>query len=330
MTVALTSSTAATDLAGEFDTNADTWRTLRRIRTLRQRYVTAAILHDRLKDLPHQLEQPTLRPWGAIAWRDVHPDQLVGIDRETFCATLLGAINTESPIRGYTQSSRQYLETLYPAMACFVGGRVDASGTLVEVGLWEREEKRHTPALVKLYTLLSGHQPAIVPHAVRPYSPTFDPRADLYRHGLHRVATEYGAACLYLWMMAYSTGALQSVLAELLIDEINHMTKFWGFGRWAYPDSSGLKMGRTLGSTMLRKMRDRTAQGSLLHTLRRMMTELAWDRWSVAHRLTFLYTLEQMLKPLLAWNRHLTPIYLNSLLGPMPLWGKGTQDLVQK
>ena len=310
MTVALTAHPAVTDLAGEFDTHPDIWRTLARIRNLRQRYVTTQILRDRLEELPHQLEQPTLRPWGAIAWSDVHPAQLVGIDRETFCAT-------------------QYLAQLYPAMARFVGGRVDESGDLIEVGLWEREEKRHTPALAKLYTILSGQKPEIVPHAARLYTPTADPREDLYRHGLHRVATEYGATCLYLWMMAYSTGALQTVLAELLIDEINHMTKFWGFGLWAYPDSSGLKIGQTLGKAMVRQRRDRATQGSLLHTLRRMMDELAWHRWSATHRLTFLYALEQVLKPLLTWNRHLTPTYLNSLLGSAPQLGKATQDLVQ-
>jgi hypothetical protein len=169
MTYAIAPGGPITDLAGEFDTRLNGQQILKRIQVLRQRYVTVTILRDRLEALPHQLEYPTLRPWGAIAWADVHPEQLVGIDRDTFCATLLGTINTEAPIRGYTQSSRQYLEALYPAMARFVGGRVDDAGQLVEIGLWEREEKRHTPALAKLYTVLSGQKPNIVPHLARPY-----------------------------------------------------------------------------------------------------------------------------------------------------------------
>jgi len=326
MTYAVSTPAKPTDLAGEFDTDLSWFQVLSRIRRLRQRYVTAAVLRDRLEDLPRQLEQPTLRPWGAIAWGDVHPDQLIGIDQEIFCATLLGTINTEAPIRGYTQSSRQYLASLYPAMARFVGGRVNESGKLVEIGLWEREEKRHTPALAKLHTVLSGEKPAIMPHAARPYQPAADPRENLYRHGLHRVATEYGATCLYLWMMAHSTGALQAVLAELLIDEINHMTKFWGFGMWAYPDSSLGKIGQTLSRAMVRKWRDRTTQGSLLHTLRRLMTELAWEQWSPAQRLSLLYTFDQVIKPLCAWNRTLTPDYLNDLLGQPPQMGNATKD----
>lgn len=306
------------DLAGDFSAFPSVWLILKRIRILRQNYVTEAILRDRLEELPTQLAHPTLRPWGVIPWQDVHADQLAGMDLEIFGAILLGTINTEAPIRGYTQSSRQYLEPLYPAMARFVGGRIDDAGKLVEIGLWEREEKRHTPALTKLYTQLTGRKPHISPHVARPYRPSADPRENLYRHGLHRVATEYGAACLYLWMMAHTTGALQTVLAELLIDEINHMTKFLGFGLWAYPDSSLWKLGHTLSRALVLKVRDRTTQGSLCHTLNRMMDELAWERWSQTHRFTFLYTLDQVIKALWRWNRRLNRNYLESLLGQQP------------
>ena len=305
-----------TDLAGEFDTHPHLLQLLQRIRKLAHHYVNEATLCDRLEDLSTQFECPTLRPWGAIDWRSVHSNQLIGMDRDAFCALLLGTINTEAPIRGYTQSSRQYLETLYPTMARFVGGQVDNAGNLVEIGLWEREEKRHTPALAKLYSLLSGHKPEIVPHAARPYQPATNAREALYRHGLHRVATEYGAACLYLWMMAHTTGALQAVLAELLVDEVNHMTKFWGFGMWAYPESSLIKIGQTLSKAMLRKFRYRDTQGSLLHTLHRMQNELAWNQWSPLNRLTFLYTFDQVIKILWRWHHIcLTPNYLDSLFG---------------
>ncbi|MEM6521437.1 MAG: ferritin-like domain-containing protein [Cyanobacteria bacterium P01_C01_bin.70] len=327
MTATWASYDLTVDLAGQFTANPNIGQRLKRIRTLRSRYVTAAILRDRLEDLPYQLQQPTLRPWGALPWSDVAPDQLVGIDWETFCATLLGTINTEAPIRDYTQSSRQYLEELYPAMGRFVGGQVDEAGKLVELGLWEREENRHTPALAKLYKLLTGQRPEIIPHVARPYQAAPDPRENLYRHGLHRVATEYGATCLYLWMMAHSTGALQAVLAELLIDEINHMTKFWGFGMWAYPDSSLVKIGQTLGQAMLRKVHDRTTQGSLLHTLQRLMNELAWEQWSPTQRLTLLYTFDQVMKSLWSWNRSLTPDYLNDLFGYLPLAGNSRKGL---
>ena len=324
MTTASVSKPIPTDLAGELVAHPNGLQILQRIRQLTKRYVTEAVLRDRLEELPQQLDCPTLRPWGAIAWREVTPDQLVGIDPETFCATLLGTINTEAPIRGYTQSSRQYLAACYPAMARFVGGEVDDSGQLTTIGLWEREEKRHTPALAKMYRCLSGQHPDIVPHSARPYQPAADPHENLYRHGLHRVATEYGAACLYLWMMAHSTGALQAALGELLIDEINHMTKFWGFGMWAYPDSSLLKIGQTLSRALVAKTRDRTTQGSLLHTLRRMMHELAWERWSTTQRLTFLYTLDQVIKPICQWHQSLTPAYLTPLLGQRPLAGNDT------
>ncbi|MBE9111747.1 ferritin-like domain-containing protein, partial [Nodosilinea sp. LEGE 07298] len=276
------------DLAGPWQASFSPRLASQRIAALTLRYVTVEHLCDRLIDLPRQFQTPQPRRWNRVSWGNIHPDQVIGISLDTFCAILLGTINTEAPIRGYTQASRQYLEQFYPQMAEFVGGTVNADGQVITPGLWEREEKRHTPALTVLYHRLSGQQPHPMPHAARPYTPSGDPRADLYRHGLHRIATEYGAACLYLWMMAYTTGPLQAVLGELLIDEVNHMTKFWGFGRWAYPETNLRMIVGTLSQAMVQKWRQPNLQGSLIHTLRRMTAELAWGQWNVSHRLTFL------------------------------------------
>lgn len=306
------------DLAGAWPPNLGFEQARRRVKALTQRYVTVEVLGDRLADLPHQFQNPQPRRWHPVHWAAISPDQVSGIGLDTFCAILLGTINTEAPIRGYTQASRQYLEHFYPQMAQFVGGTVDAVG-VISPGLWEREEKRHTPVLTRLYHRLSGERPHAVPHSARPYTPSQNPRADLYRHGLHRIATEYGATCLYLWMMAYSTGPLQAALGELAIDEINHMTKFWGFGRWAYPNTGLGTMVGTLTQAMVKKWRQPHLQGSLIHTLRRMTAELAWERWSLSHRLTLLYTFDQVMRVLWQWERSLTPTYLTALFGPHPI-----------
>ncbi|MFQ4136585.1 ferritin-like domain-containing protein [Nodosilinea sp. PGN35] len=319
MTVAvgLVSSTSVDeDLAGVWTPALGGAQVRRRIAALTQRYVTVEHLGDRLADLPHQFHHPQPRRWAAVPWAAIAPAQLSGIALDTFCAILMGAINTEAPIRGYTQASRRYLEHFYPQMAQFVGGLVDSDGRVIAPGLWEREEKRHAPVLNLLYHRLAGKRPTPVPHRARPYTPSGNPRTDLYRHGLHRIATEYGAACLYLWMMAHTTGPLQAVLGELLVDEINHMTKFWGFGRWAYPETGLAMVGSTLAQAMVQKLRHPQLQGSLLHTLRRMQDELAWPRWSMGNRLTFLYTLDQVMRVLWRWERSLTPTYLEQLFGP--------------
>ena len=304
------------DLAGPWQADLGAGQVQRRIATLIQRYVTVDHLRDRIADLPHQFHHPQPRPWSRINWAVIGPDQVSGMAVEVYCAIVLGSINTEAPIRGYTQASRQYLEHFYPPMAQFVGGTVDALGQVITPGLWELEEKRHTPALTTIYHRLSGQRPTLNPHRARAYQPSGDPRADLYRHGLHRIATEYGATCLYLWMMAYTTGPLQAVLEELLIDEINHMAKFWGFGRWAYPDTSLGMMAGTLTQAMVQKWRQPNLQGSLIHTLRRMTHELAWGQWSLSHRATFLSTFAQVMQVLWRWDQSLTPPYLEGLLGP--------------
>ena len=231
-----------------------------------------------------------------------------------FLAILVGAINTEAPIRQYTQTSRQYLETLHPQLARFVGGTIAADGSLLEPGLWEKEERQHTPALLKVYAQLTGEKITPTPHEARLYQPSGDPRNDLYRHGLHRIATEYGATCLYLWLMAHTTGALRIVLEELTQDEINHMTKFWGFGIWAYPESP-LQLCRTLLQTPKKQPTDSRDRSSLIGTLHRMTGVLNWQDWSWTNRATFAFTCTYTLKHLWGWSRSLTPDYLEGLFG---------------
>lgn len=290
-----------------------------RLKELLNHFFAIDHLNDRLQDLPIQFHQPQPRPWRPIDWSAIALDQIVDIKPQVFLAILRGAIDTEAPIRSYTQTSRQYLEPLDPRMARFVGGVVDRNGTLVEPGLWEKEERQHTPALLKVYTQLTDQKVIPQPHSVRPYQPSVDAVGALYRHGLHRVATEYGAACLYLWLMAHTTGSLQAVLEELVLDEINHMTKFWGFGVWAYPNSSLPYISWTLLRSMQGRLTYNRDRSSLIGTLHRMTAVLNWQAWSFSNRWSFAFTCIHALHLLNQWNRNLTPTFLQDLLGERPV-----------
>lgn len=288
------------------------------LRELLNHYFSIVHLNDRLQDLPNQFNHPQPRHWDLIDWQAISIDQVVGIDPHVFLSILRGAINTEAPIRDYTQTSRQYLEPIDSRMARFVGGVVAADGKVLEPGLWEKEERQHTPALLKVYTHLTSEKVIIQLHTVRAYQPMTNPTIALYRHGLHRVATEYGAACLYLWLMAQTTGALQAVLHELLLDEINHMAKFWGFGVWAYPHSSLPRVGWSLLQTTRGQITYQRDRSSLVGTLDRMTQVLAWQTWSATNRWTFTLTCIHALRLLGRWNRNLTPAFLQDLLGASP------------
>ena len=285
-----------------------------RIKALTQKYLSLEQLRSRLNDLPQQFETPQVRPWQKINWQDISQEQVVGIELEVFLKILIGAINTEAPIRDYTQASRQYLETIHPPMAKFVGGSIAPDGRLQELGLWEKEERQHTPALSRIYHQLAGEKPAVTPHKARPFKTVSDPRAALYRHGVHRVATEYGATCLYLWMMAHTTGALQQVLQELLIDEINHMTKFWGFGCWVYPEASVMQTGWLLLKSSGGRLGYQRDRSHLFGTLHRMTEALAWSDWSWSNRRTFVVTCWQVLQQMRTWLKTLKRQDLENLL----------------
>jgi undecaprenyl diphosphate synthase len=288
---------------------------MNRIQPLIDRYLTLDALNERVAELPQQFEQPQDRPWQAIAWDEISPTQIVGIELDAFCAILQGAIDTEAPIRDYTQASRQYLEPVHLPLARFVGGTVGPSGKLQEIGLWEREERRHTPALSKIYGQLTGEKIKPQLRQVRPYQASDNAHQDLYRHGLHRVATEYGATCLYLWLMAHTTGALHQVLLELMLDEINHMAKYWGFGTWAFPETSLIKVFTTLATTSQGQLKYSQKRGNLLGTIDRMAKVLGWSKWSWGNRFSFMGTCIAVMQRMMQWHGRLDRLWLNSLFG---------------
>lgn len=314
---------SALDLAGNFYHNLNLFEIKKRIDRLIDEYVSLEILRDRLEDLPLQLENPQPRCWQHIDWHNINREQIINIDFDVFISIIVGSLDTEAPIRGYTQTSRQYLEKIHPQMARFVGGIVAEDGTMLELGLWEKEERQHTPALMRVYTQLTGKKITPTLRSVKTYQPTQDSYADLYSHGLHRVITEYSATCLYLWLMASTTGTLQQVFAELLQDEINHMTKFWGFGAWLFPESYPKKLYSTLCRFIILKDFHRISHVKstthLVNTFGRMMGVLNWNSWSLNNRIELIYTFILVMFRLWGWNSTLKPEYLKHLLEIHPL-----------
>lgn len=285
-----------------------------KIKELINLYLSQPHLTDRLEDLPQQLNHPKPRKWALIDWQSINHNQIIGIDTQLFLAILKGSIDTEAPIRGYTQTSRQYLEPIHPAMAKFVGGTVDEIGNLQTRGLWELEECRHTPALIAIYRQLSGEKIQPTEKTARPYQPTNCPSRDLYRHGLHRILTEYGATCLYLWLMGHSTGMLRQALGELVQDEVNHLTKFWGFGVWLYPQPQGYRFIYSCQQLFPYQ----SPGNSLLKTYRRMMSVLHWNEWKWQHRNEIIQTFYLVMKILLVWHKSLNSTDLDRLFGRSP------------
>ncbi len=299
----------AKDLAGEICYQPTFFQTKNRVKYLNQKYLNSAYLRDRLKDLPLQFINPQPRPWQNIDWNSINQSQIINLELEVFLAIIKGSLDTEAPIRDYTQTSRQYLETIHPQMARFVGGKVRQDNAIIELGLWEKEERQHTPALSKIYQQLTGEKVVIGWRKPKSYNPSDNPHRDLYRHGLHRIITEYSAVCLYLWLMTRTTGTIQQILAELLQDEINHLTKFLGFGMWLYPDKFRQQIkAKSTGNSYHSMMR-------LFTTFRRMMKTLAWDYWKTNYKIELIYTFAKVLENMKFWSCTLTPEYLDRLFG---------------
>jgi hypothetical protein len=277
-------------------------------------YLDRTQLDNLLQELPRQFEQPQPRKWARIDWQSINNEQIIDIEPQLFLAILKGSIDTEAPIRDYTQTSRQYLDAVHPQMATYVGGIVDDSGNMRSKGLWELEERRHAPALMAIYHQLNSERIQPQPKQARTYQPTNSPHDDLYRHGLHRIATEYGATCLYLWLMGHSTGTLQQVLGELVRDEVNHLIKFWGFGIWLYPYPQGQRF--IHGCRQI--LPHRSTGNNLLKTYRQMMSVMHWNEWKLQQRYSIVMTFYLVMQRLLAWHHGCTPADLDRLFGTSP------------
>lgn len=227
------------DLAGPPPDHPNPLQMQQRMATLVDKLLAPEILTARLHDLKSQFSQPLDRPWdGPIRFKDINQDMIVGVDPKVFLAVLNGASQIEDPIKNYAKESHDYLADLHPELATFMGGTYDVEGKATSEGVWHKEERRHNPLFSKLYEQLAGHKTAENPNSVNDAVHTDDPRADVRRHGVSRVATEWAATSGYIWLMGHSTDELQYAIAQAAQDEINHFAKFWGYMKHAYPEKN--------------------------------------------------------------------------------------------
>ena len=160
------------DISGNASFNLNFLAIKKRIDKLIESYLYAEKLRDCLENLPQQFTNPRPRSWHPINWQNINCKQIIDMDIEVFLAIIIGTINTEAPIRGYTQTSRQYLEEIHPEMARFVGVIFAEYGTMLELGLWEKEERQHAPALSKIYQQLTVKKLISNPHKSKNYQPS--------------------------------------------------------------------------------------------------------------------------------------------------------------
>ncbi len=301
------------DLAGYCPENPSYLQMRTRINHLINRYMSVDRLSDHLSDLPTQFTQPHTRHWEPIDWTAISPDQIIGIDPTIFIQLLSSATEIEIPIRGYSEESWHYLQTLHPQMADFMGGTRHPDGSIQTLGVWEKEERQHAPALSKIYQQLTGAKLYPKPSDVTGYEVSDDPLAATKQHVITRISTEWGATAVYLWLMAHSTGALQQAIAQPLQDEVNHLAKFWGFSRWIFGASYGEQL-QGASTNLLALARHH--QGERTHG--NDLVNSGHSTEELAHAIELAFSLMRVMVRLRNWNLELSPSYLRHLFGATP------------
>ncbi len=297
------------DLAGPVYRNPGYSQIRDRLNYLIEQYLSPEILNQNLNDLPQQFTQPKPRPWGSIDWKAIRPDQIIGIDPQLFLCVVASSVEIEAPIRAYSLISRQYLAEIHPAITHFLSGCYDSEGQLIEMGVWEKEERQHAPAFRKIYQQLAGEDSSPTPNSIIELPSSGSVVKDAYRHSLRRITTEWSAVAVYLWLMAHSTGALQAAIAQPLQDEVNHLAKFWGISRWGFQDALPQ---RCAGMTrqfahLFGHHRDDRSNSRSVFTLRNL---------SYGPELGFSYL--RILNQLCHWHMTLNNTLLYDLFGPRP------------
>jgi hypothetical protein len=298
------------DLAGNCPSHPNYLEIRARINFLIDRYISIPTLSNHLADLPTQFTNPHQRPWEPIDWQAISPDQVIGVDAKLFAMVVAGASEIEAPIREYSQASRGYMEAIHPQMAYFMGGEQHPDGSLKKVGVWEKEERQHSPAFSKIYFHLTGEKIQLKPNSVLDYQPSDDILADLYEHTISRISSEWGAVSIYLWLMAHSTGALQQAIAQPLQDEVNHLAKFWGFSRWAFAASYWQQcndVSKSLFSIILHQQQERTHGEDLGQKL--------FAAEELVHGIELAFVFTRIMVQLRAWQPELSNSFLRHLLG---------------
>ncbi len=294
------------DLAGYCHVSPNYLKTRARINYLIQRYLSLNILTERLLDLPQQFENPQQRPWQKIHWQAINNSQIIGIEPQLFLQIIASAVEIETPIRSYSQESRAYLQKVHPQLARFMGGISDENGKIIEVGIWEKEERQHAPVFSKIYQQLTGEKLSVKPNTVIGYQPTGNVRAQIYNHGLGRISTEWSAASTYLWLMSHSTGALQMAIAQPLQDEVNHLAKFWGITRWGFNDSIFQQVIDSI-SRLIRLLNH--------HQQERSFGRNIFNFSHLKHGIEIGYTLMRVMIQMCRWNYHIKTDALNQVFG---------------
>jgi hypothetical protein len=294
------------DRAGYCYPNPNYFQIRARINYLIEQYCSLNVLSNQLQDLPTQFTTPHQRAWDPINWKAIASHQIVGIDPKLFLAVIAGAVEIESPIRAYSLESWNYFQGVHTQMANFMGGTRDPNCEVVEVSIWEREERQHAPVFSKIYQKLSGETLQPKPNTVMEFHPTANPLTEVYQHIVNRISTEWAAVSVYLWLMAHSTGELQNAIAQPLQDEISHLAKFWGFSCWAFGDSIFARVVNA-SSYLLSLLKHHQGERSNSYQISQIK--------SLVHVVELGFTFARVIAQLHRWNGNLKSDHLELLFG---------------
>ncbi|MEM9540892.1 MAG: hypothetical protein AAGA60_15475 [Cyanobacteria bacterium P01_E01_bin.42] len=212
-----------------------------RINTFVDRYLSLEMLGDRLFELSFHHRDSQLNAWQPIDWNAIDRGQITGISPELFLA--VAAISAEvKTMPVYSRQMWEDIAGITSQIVTFLGSAIDEEGNLLELSLWEREERQHSAIFRQIYEQLAGERLPLSDECVF----AIDTEIEVDRYLFQCAISKWITVSIYLWLLSHSLGALHHAIAQILKDEVGHLAKFWGIVRLRRGNDSNQKLQQDL------------------------------------------------------------------------------------
>ena len=295
------------DLAGNKYTNPSYLQIRERINFLIKKYLSAGVLYSYLHDLKLYLKTPERGQSKYIDWGKINLGQVSGVSNDLFIDKIMNAAKLETQNHDFETEIRDYLQAVNPQIACFLESNSTDRSMDAQALVKATEEKEEYQGLLlfrKIYKQLTGDELQLQGYAVNRNEFKGNLQEEIYNYALNRIANEWSAISIYVWLMAHSTGELQRVIVQPLQNEVSHLVKFWGISYWAFSDSFLSRLQNiTKNLTNLIKTHQRQDER------KSEILELNYALHSVEVTFTFTSVMMQLYQ----WHKTLEHLYLENL-----------------
>ncbi len=188
------------------------------------------------------------RAWNKVSLSEIEPSMVKEMSVEEFVKILIFSMEVEDPTIDYQYESGKAFQKLLPRLGRFMGKDEFQKQASEENGFkacesaWCAEEIRHGNIFANIVERLTGKKPSRDnPNQAVPYGSDIE---SALKHLGTRQTYEWNASSAYFLLLAHSTGALHEAIANVMRDEVKHLTIMSAANDYIYGNRPWHRFGR--------------------------------------------------------------------------------------